>query len=150
MKNLILLLLFSCATYSQNLTKDEIDKYTNKIKTNNLSNYSTEIFEGFYKKKWYLFEQPYSGSIVRDEQEVIIYIDEIFGDFKLIYEIYYKNENPIYILISKEKRSKQKKLYELYFINSKYIETIPSRKYKLQNVLNYANEFYLRESSKSR
>jgi len=149
MKFLILLLLFFHSTYSQNLSKDEIDEYVIEINSKSHIEYSIEIFEGFYKKKHGLFHKPYSGSIRRNEQGVIVHIDEIIGNFNPIYDIYYKDKTPIYILISKEKRGKQKKPFELYFINSEYAKTISSRKFKLKNVVEHANDFYLRESIKS-
>src|SRR5690554_5610436 len=141
---LFLHVICTTTTFSQNLTKVEIDSYMKEIENNIFPKYSYEIFEGFYRQRnqLYLFQKPYSGSVVRNKESKIVLINEIFGNYRKAYKCYYVNETPVYILFYKKKKDHKIKLSEIYYLNNEYVETINHRKNLKDNLIKYARTLF--------
>ena len=75
---LIYIVLTSFSSFGQNFTKEYIDNYIQTFQKKVFSEYSVSMYEGSYKKKYSLFSKCYSGSIVRNNNEEIVFIDEIY------------------------------------------------------------------------
>lgn len=146
MKYSIFFLFFFTNLYCQNIDRDYIESYKKTIQDSLYLDYSLEMYEGFYKKKYHFFSKPYSGSVIRNNKDEIVYIDEIFGNFKLTYEIYYLNNIPIYIILFKKSEKKKKIINEIYYINKQYISSKSNRKYPVNNKIDHA--YYLLQYNK--